>query len=189
MQNFAKRKCKIFHSEPMQNVAMGIDYTKNFRRNLQSLLKSSGYNAQTLKAVHLDGRKKGDYVASRTIAYYVSDSESMRAPSPSLDILAAIAARFNLLPYHLLLPDLDPQVLPVQGTERWIEDEALRRAKTIARGMVHIDKERLHATEEHSRRNTRIASPDSQASVLGKKSGAGTKQASKKAKGKARSPV
>lgn len=95
------------------------DYRDVFRTNLQALLDYHGVSPKRVRASYRDGVKMGKPVAPRTIEYMLQTGRS--APSPSLDAIAAVAAKFDLMPWQLLVPGFDPgnpPALPVSPEER-----------------------------------------------------------------------
>lgn len=68
------------------------------------------------RCVYVSGPKKGRAVSPRKLRYLINGEGS-----PSLDIIAAIAKKAGLLPWHLLVPNLDianPPVVHVSDDER-----------------------------------------------------------------------
>lgn len=120
-QNIAERNRQYFFGASRQDIAVQND-PKNYRRvlseNLQRCLDSNPKKTRdTLGAVYLDGPKKGKKVAPRTITNMIDRT----GPSPSLDVLAAVAHAFGeMMPWQLLVPGLDPNNPPIM---RLTDDE------------------------------------------------------------------
>jgi len=102
-----------------------VDYRQTLADNLRVLMTVSGFTSETLKAHYIDGPKKGRTVSVRTIRNVANNREG--ASGLGLDALAAIAARFGIQVYQLLVPGLDPRTQPVGMAETWIENEVQRR--------------------------------------------------------------
>lgn len=104
-QNFALCKRQDSPEAARQNI--GVDeYLRILGENIRALMEHHGVRRETLEAIYLDGRKKGKRVSPRTIGGLAHPREGTSAPQ--LDVVAAIAAAFDLLPWQLLVPDLDP---------------------------------------------------------------------------------
>jgi hypothetical protein len=110
-QNLAHCKRQDLPADERQNIAMPLDYRAALRKNLKALLEAHKLTRLTLRATYLAGPKKGRLVSPRAIGYMLSADPA--APSPSLDVLAAVATAFDLQPWHLLVPGLDPNNPPV----------------------------------------------------------------------------
>ena len=108
-------------------------YRAVFRANLKALLDHHGVTRLTVKAYYLDGPKRGKQVSSRAIGYMLSKDSA--APSPSLDMVAAVAAAYDLLPWQLLVPAFDPANPPMvrltpEERKLYAEFQRLRTALT-----------------------------------------------------------
>jgi len=91
---------------PRQTLNMSLDYRAVLRTNLRAVFAVHGDTTATAsrKARYLDGPKRGRTISERSLRYFLEEG----GPSPSLDALAAIAGAYDLMPWQLLVPGLDP---------------------------------------------------------------------------------
>lgn len=82
------------------------DYRAALRDNIKALLKYRGLTRETLNATYLAGPKAGERVSPRSVGNMMSEDEG--ANGPSLDMVAAVAAKLGVLPWQLLVPGIDP---------------------------------------------------------------------------------
>ena len=127
-QYISQRKGQNIAADERQNRAMPQpDYRRVLRENLALLLDASGYSTNTLRATYVFGPKKGKVVSSRSVRYILDDDPE--SPSPSLDTIAAIAARLGVQAHSLLSPGLDivrPPVAKSNKTMRQLQQVARR---------------------------------------------------------------
>lgn len=88
---------------------MPTDYRRVLRDNVAALFAVHGVTSKSARVVYVGGPKRGKLVSSRTLRYLAETN----GPGQSIDVIAAIAARFDLLPWQLLVPGLDPGNPPV----------------------------------------------------------------------------
>lgn len=118
-KNFSPRKGQYLPADTGQHFAMPpVDYRRLLRANLRAALAHRGLTRNTLRAFYLAGPKKGERVSGRTVGNM--QNASPEAPSPSLDVIAAVAHALGLEPWQLLVPGFDPQNPPLV---RLTEDE------------------------------------------------------------------
>lgn len=153
---------------------MHVPYRTLLANNVRALMDRVGLTPETLKAVYLDGTKRGQVVGVRSIRN-LTDPEG---PSVGIDILAAVAFRLRCQVYHLLVPGLDPVTHPPGQEEDWIEAEVERRvvarlriASKTRQGLVNDSGMAVSSgsnrTDSTGRRSPDVASPfrDSPVSV------------------------
>lgn len=87
-----------------------LDYRRVLAENVKALMAANSWRRHDIPAFYLSGSKRGKRVSSRTIGY-IRDGTG---PSPSLDVVAAIAAASKppLMPWQLLVPGFDPRNPP-----------------------------------------------------------------------------
>jgi hypothetical protein len=132
-QNSASRKRQdsappIWHDSWVPN-----DYATTIHENLINAMKRREQTPRTLAkvAVYLDGPKKGKRVSLRSIQYLVGDAPF----SPTIDLLAAVAAALDLHSWQLLVKGMDPDnppVLTLTESERKLYREFQRLRKELA---------------------------------------------------------
>lgn len=82
-------------------------------------------------AVYLDGPKRGKRVSLRSIQYLTGEAPY----SPTIDLLAAVAAALDLQPWQLLVKGMDPDnppVLTLTESERKLYRDFQRLRKELA---------------------------------------------------------
>jgi len=124
-QDFAQRKRQDLPADERQNIAMPNHYRRVLRDNVAALFKAHGVNSKTARIVYVDGPKRGRVVSPRTLRYLAE----VDGPGQSIDVIAAIAARFDLMAWQLLVPGLDPgnpPVMRLSDAERRLYDEFQR---------------------------------------------------------------
>jgi hypothetical protein len=100
------------------------NYRKVLRENLAVLMRAGGWSVKRPPpAYYLDGPKRGRKVSARTIQYMMAED----GPSPTLDVVAAVAVALNLHPWCLLVPNLPRWDRPVVMDEATVEAEVSRR--------------------------------------------------------------
>ncbi len=109
------------------------DYAKTIHENLANAMKRREQTPRTLAkvAVYLDGPKKGKRVSLRSIQYLIGDAPF----SPTVDLLAAVAAALDLHPWQMLVRGMDPDnppVLTLTESERKLYREFQRLRKELA---------------------------------------------------------
>ena len=112
---------------------MPNDYAKTLQENLTAAMKKRQQTARTLAkvAVYLDGPKRGKRVSLRSIQYLTGEAPY----SPTVDMLAAVAAALDLHPWQLLVKGMDPDnppVLTLTESERKLYREFQRLRKELA---------------------------------------------------------
>lgn len=105
-QEIARCKRQEMPPGPRQTLNMSLDYRAVLRTNLRAVFAVHGDTTATAsrKARYLDGPKRGRTISERSLRYFLEEG----GPSPSLDALAAIAGAYDLMPWQLLVPGLDP---------------------------------------------------------------------------------
>lgn len=132
-QNSAVSKRQEFALMDWQHEWVPNDYAKTLHENLAAAMKLRQQTPRTLAkiAYYLDGPKKGKKVSLRSLQYLAGDAPY----SPSVDLLAAVAAALDLLPWQLLVKGMDPgnpPVLTLTDSERqlYAEFKVLREKLT-----------------------------------------------------------
>ncbi len=142
----APRKGQNIAADERQNIGMPPhDYRRVLRDNLASLLDASGFSTNTLRATYIYGSKKGKLVSSRSVRYMLDDNPE--SPSPSLDTIAAVAARLGVQAHSLLNPGLDLVRPPVPKSKQSTRDlqEVARRVHRLMQ--LHGDLDALQADD------------------------------------------
>jgi hypothetical protein len=75
---------------------------------VQTLLDHHKVTTDTVKAIYLDGTKKGKQVSPRSVRNLLDP----RGNTAGMDIVAALAARLGVAPWQLLVPRLNPDDPP-----------------------------------------------------------------------------
>lgn len=83
------------------------NYRDALRDNLKRLLGPN--SPKSVRAYYLDGLKKGKPVAPRAVQYMLERD----GPSPSLDLIQAVAHYLGLQAWQMLVPGCDPRSKPV----------------------------------------------------------------------------
>jgi hypothetical protein len=112
-QNSAGRKQQDFSADGRQYSAMPVpitDHRKVLRENLTAWMKHYNVTRDTLNAVYLSGPKKGKKVSARSVGNILSADEG--ANSPSYDMIVAVCARLEIMPWQLLVPLRGPNNPP-----------------------------------------------------------------------------
>lgn len=126
-------KQQDFSSDERQNLGVHNpihDHRKVLRDNLAAWMAHRNFTRQTLKAIYLDGPKKGKKISPRSIGNILSEKDT--ANSPAYDMIVAIAARLEIMPWQLLVPGRGPANPPCL-------------AVTPAEAKLHREFERLRA--------------------------------------------
>lgn len=132
-QSFAKRKRQDTPPAAWHACIVSLDYRAVLRVNLRAVFAVHGDTSATAsrKARYLDGPKRGRTISERSLRYFLEEG----GPSPSLDALAAIAGAYDLMPWQLLVPGLDPAnppYLALSDAERALYAEFRRLKAKLA---------------------------------------------------------
>jgi len=106
-----------------------FDHRALLRENLAAWMVERGKTSETLNARYIQGPKRGLLVSPRSIRNMLSKDPPEGAPeneplpnSPTYDMIVAVCAALEIMPWHLLVPERGPKEPPrLAATPREIE--------------------------------------------------------------------
>ena len=101
LQNFAQTASNFLQAGIPRLSGMAKSLKLVVKENLELLMAERRQKPADIKAYYLRGKKKGQRISPRAIAYLFEVKDD--SPGPSLDILEGVAAYFEVKPWALLI--------------------------------------------------------------------------------------